>query len=464
MSQFCNYLSPFSWRYGSSQMRSLWSEDAKRRIWRQIWLELARAQSQFGLVSADQLEELAFHVNDIDIERSLQTESVIHHDLMAELTTYASQCPQAAAILHLGATSMDIEDNADALRLRLSLDLICEALGKLLIIFANKIETFSGLPIMAYTHLQPAEPSTLGYRFSVYAQDLLSDWQNLSKIRTNIRGKGFTGAVGTGAAYADLIGCVNMGRFEELLSNALKISFFPVSTQTYSRKQDYEVVAALAGLAASLAKFALDIRFLQTPSIAELSEPFSEKQVGSSAMPFKRNPIHAEKIDSLARQLSVYPQIAWQNAANSILERTLDDSANRRSLLPESFLIADELLQVTNKLVNGVVVHQENIHKNLERYAPFACTERLLMIAVKRGADRQVMHEILREQAMISWQAVQKGEENPLLQNLKRDERLTAFIQTDEFDLVSTIDQYTGLAAERARAMVVNIRQQIISG
>lgn len=461
MNHFDNYMSPFSWRYGSSEMRSLWSEESKRRLWRKIWLELARAQSQFGLVTTTQLEELALHMNDIDIQQSLQIESVIHHDLMAELTTYAGQCPQAGAILHLGATSMDIEDNADALRLRESLIMICDSLGSLLLSFADKVEKYANLPVMAYTHLQPAEPSTLGYRLSIYAQDLLTDWQNLTKLRQEIRGKGFSGAVGTGAAYADLIGYENLGKFEELLSSALNIHFYPVSTQTYPRKQDFAVITALAGLAASLAKFALDLRVLQTPAIAELSEPFSEKQVGSSAMPFKRNPIQAEKIDSLARQLSVYPQIAWQNAANSILERTLDDSANRRTILPESFLIADELLLVANKLVGGLLVHQENIQKNMDRFAPFACTERLLISAAKRGADRQAMHEVLREQAMTAWQALQKGEDNPLLHNLKRDERVSAFIKADEFDTIAAIDNYTGLAEKRAKAMAYFIHNEV---
>lgn len=461
MNHFDNYMSPFSWRYGSSEMRSLWSEESKRRLWRKIWLELARAQSQFGLVTTTQLEELALHMNDIDIQQSLQIESVIHHDLMAELTTYAGQCPQAGAILHLGATSMDIEDNADALRLRESLIMICDSLRSLLLSFADKVEKYANLPVMAYTHLQPAEPSTLGYRLSIYAQDLLTDWQNLTKLRQEIRGKGFSGAVGTGAAYADLIGYENLGKFEELLSSALNIHFYPVSTQTYPRKQDFAVITALAGLAASLAKFALDLRVLQTPAIAELSEPFSEKQVGSSAMPFKRNPIQAEKIDSLARQLSVYPQIAWQNAANSILERTLDDSANRRTILPESFLIADELLLVANKLVGGLLVHQENIQKNMDRFAPFACTERLLISAAKRGADRQAMHEVLREQAMTAWQALQKGEDNPLLHNLKRDERVSAFIKADEFDTIAAIDNYTGLAEKRAKAMAYFIYNEV---
>ena len=337
MDSFENYLSPFSWRYASPEMRALWSEIHKRQLWRKIWLTLATVQSQYGLVTADQLRELELNLNHIDMDSALKLEAEIHHDLMAELKTFASQCPQGGGILHLGATSMDIEDNADALRIRAALDLILKSLSRLLFTLASQIEKYADLPVMAYTHLQPAEPTTLGYRFSVYAQDLLEDWQHLSEIRSHIRGKGFKGAVGTGAAFADLIGLDNLADFEETISHELDLPFYSISSQTYPRKQDYDVLSALAGLGASLYKFALDIRVLQSPSIGEVSEPFATNQVGSSAMPFKRNPINAEKIDSLARQLAVLPQVAWQNFANSILERTLDDSANRRSILPEAF-------------------------------------------------------------------------------------------------------------------------------
>ena len=201
------------------------------------------------------------------------------------------------------------------------------------------------LPLIALTHLQPAEPSTLGYRLASYAQDLLEDWHMLRERRQSLRGKGFKGAVGTGASYAELIGAENLAGFEQRLSEQLGLPFYPVATQVYPRKQDYRVLSALAGLGGSLYKFAFDLRILQSPSLGELSEPFGKKQVGSSAMPFKRNPISAEKIDSLARSLAQMPRVAWDNAAHSLLERTLDDSANRRSLLPEAFLITDELLR-----------------------------------------------------------------------------------------------------------------------
>jgi adenylosuccinate lyase len=339
------YQSPFSWRYGSTEMRQVWSEVNKRRIWRKLWVMLAAVQAEFGLVKQKQVEDLKNHADSVDIERALQIEAEIQHDLMAELKTFAEQAPAGGSILHLGATSMDIEDNADVLRMRQSLELILESLHELLLIFAAQIDAWAEVPLIAFTHIQPAEPSTLGYRMATYAQDLLMDWEHLSQLQSGLRGKGFRGAVGTSASYADLMGKENLEAFERRLSEELELEFFPVTTQVYPRKQDFWVLSALASLGASLYKFAFDLRILQSPPIGELSEPFGVKQVGSSAMPFKRNPVNAEKIDSLARVLAQFPRLAWDNAAHSLLERTLDDSANRRTLLPEAFLIADELLR-----------------------------------------------------------------------------------------------------------------------
>ncbi len=212
------YLSPFTWRYGSPEMRRLWSEVYKRRVWRRIWLALAEVQSEFGLLKQEQVEDLRQHIEDVNISRSLQIEAEIHHDLMAELKAFAEQCPLGGGALHLGATSTDIEDNADALRLRQSLDLVISRLRQLLLILVEQIDQWADLPLMAFTHLQPAEPSTLGYRLAQYAQDLLVDWENLRRARAHLRGKGFKGAVGTGAAYAELVGVENLAQFETRLS------------------------------------------------------------------------------------------------------------------------------------------------------------------------------------------------------------------------------------------------------
>ncbi len=461
MENFENYLSPFSWRYAGEEMRYIWSEAHKRRLWRRIWVALARVQSEFGLVTPAQVEELAAHKDEVDIPAALKLEEELRHDLMAELKTFAAQCPTAGGIIHLGATSMDIEDNADAIRLRLSLDHIIKSLGEILVALANRLDETADLPVMAFTHLQPAEPSTLGYRLAMYAQDLLADWTFLKQVRDTVQGKGFKGAVGTAAAYIDLMGEENYRRFESRLSAEVELPFYPVSTQTYTRKQDYTVLSALAGLGESLHKLAFDFRLLQSPTIGEISEPFGKKQVGSSAMPFKRNPINAEKINSLTRMLSVYPQVAWQNAAESLLERTLDDSANRRMILPEAFLICDELLSVLLKLVSGMVIHREGIKRNLDTYAPFACTERVMMAVARRGGDRQVVHEILREHALTAWQAVQNGQPNPLVSLLKSDTRLTRYISPEDIEQLADVTSYTGIAGSAARELAERIRSRI---
>lgn len=461
MDPYENYQSPFSWRYGSDEMRSIWSEASKRRLWRKIWVVMARVQNEFGLVQKDQVEELTEHVADIDMEKALRIEAEIHHDLMAELKTFAEQCPKAGGVIHMGATSMDIEDNADALRLRKAMDLVITALEKLLLALAKRMEDCADLPVMAFTHIQPAEPTTLGYRFSMYAQDLLEDYRTLKIVRNKIRGKGFKGAVGNAAAYSDLLGSEAYSRFESRMSEELGIPFYMISTQTYPRKQDYEILNTLAGVGISLHKFAFDLRLLQTPPIGEISEPFSEKQVGSSAMPFKRNPIQAEKVDSLARQLSVYPQVAWQNAANSLLERTLDDSANRRTILPEAFLICDEILQVMLRLVNKFEIRKESIQRNLEQYAPFACTERIMMAASRKGADRQEMHEILRKHSLNAWKKVQMGAPNDLIQMLKDDPNIQKWVTSDEIEVLAQVRGYTGIAEARSKELIVIIRSEI---
>jgi adenylosuccinate lyase len=458
MNDYNNYLSPFTWRYASPQMRAIWSEVNKRRYWRQIWLSLAEVQSEFGLVRPDQVEDLRARSRDIDIERALEIEAQIHHDLMAELKTYAEQSPIGGAILHMGATSMDIEDNADALRIRQSLDLILDKLSALLLELAGKIEAWANIPLMAYTHLQPAEPSTLGYRCSQYAQDLLDDYRWLKRERDGFRGKGFKGAVGTGAAYSELIGGEQFANFESRLSARLGILFFSITTQTYPRKQEYQVMAAIAGMGASLYKFAFDLRFLQSPPIGEIAEPFGKQQVGSSAMPFKRNPINAEKIDSLARSLAQFPRTAWDNAAHSLLERTLDDSANRRTMLPEAFLIADELLSVCSRIVTGLRVNEAAISRNLDVYGPFAATERVLMALTKAGANRLEMHTLLREHAMTAWSFVQRGDDNPLVELLLADPILTHYLNPSVLNELMNVSQYTGDAGRRALQFADHIR------
>jgi adenylosuccinate lyase len=457
MSIFSSYQSPFSWRYASHEMRQIWSELNKRRLWRRLWVYLAQVEFEFGLVTHAQLADLQANADNVNLERSLEIEREICHDLMAEVKAFAEQCQIGGGIIHFGATSMDIKDNSEVLQVAEALDLLLFKLSRLLITFADRITEFATLPCIAFTHLQPAEPTTLGYRFASTAQDLLEDWKTIKAFRKNLRGKGFKGAVGTSASYVELVGIDDLVRFENRLSELLGLPFFSVTTQTYPRSQDYHLLCALAGLGASLYKFAMDMRLLQAQPIGELSEPFAENQVGSSAMPFKRNPVKAEQIDSLTRILSQMPQIAWQNAANSLLERTLDDSANRRLLLPESFLICDEVVSATTDILLGFQVHSVVIQKNLETYSPFAATERLLMALVRAGADRQLMHERLRQHSMAAWESIRQGCPNDLSSRIISDTELLTFLSPQRISEILEADGYVGLAPQRALEMARNI-------
>jgi adenylosuccinate lyase len=454
-----SFQSPFTWRYASAGMRAIWSEAHKRQLWRRIWVALAETQSRFGLTTLEQVADLRAHVEQIDMARALQIEAEIKHDLMAEVKTYTEQCPIGGGIIHLGATSTDVEDNADVLRVRESLDLVLSAVKTLLRSLAAQIEKYADLPAMAFTHLQPAEPTTVGYRLAQAAQDLLIDKAELTRVRSEIKGKGFKGAVGTAASYVELLG--SLAAYEELetqLMEALELEAFEVTTQTYPRKQDWLVLNALAGLGMTLHKLAFDLRILQSPPIGEWSEPFGAQQVGSSAMPFKRNPINAEKIDSLARYLAQLPRVAWDDAAHSLLERTLDDSANRRVILPEAFLCVDELLITAQKLIAGLVINETAIARNLAIYGPFAATERLLMAAVKAGANRQEMHEVIREHALQAWAEIGAGRSNPLLETLCADPRVTQYVDAAMVRPLLAAQGHLGHAPQRARLMAARLQ------
>jgi adenylosuccinate lyase len=459
------YLSPFSWRYGSPEMRHLWSEEHKRRLWRRIWVAIAEGQQKAGLVTAQQVEELRTHQDEVNVARSLEIEQDIRHDLMAEIKVYAEQCPLAGGIIHLGATSMDIEDNADILRILEGLQYIEASLHSLILAFAEQIEKWADTPSMAFTHLQPAEPTTIGYRLAIYAQDLIMDDQSLRQLKGAIRGKGLKGAVGTSASYCQLLEGTGMTaeELEQGVMADLGLPIVPVATQVYPRKQDYWLVSTLAGIGQSLYKFAFDLRFLQSPPIGEWSEPFGAQQVGSSAMPFKRNPINAENIDSLARQLAALPRIAWDNAAHNLLERTLDDSANRRSLLPEAFLITDELLRKGLGLIKGLRVDELAARRLVMAYGPFAATERLLMLAVKRGGDRQELHEVIRRHAMTAWEQISQGRPNPLEENLSREELLIRYLSPEEIHHSLDASTYLGNAPAKARQFAAMARREIES-
>ncbi|RMF81779.1 MAG: adenylosuccinate lyase, partial [Chloroflexi bacterium] len=377
---------------------------------------------------------------------------------------FAEQCPVGGGIIHLGATSADIEDNADVIRIKDSLHIILSQLETLLLILSDKIEQFADVPTMGYTHIQPAEPTTVGYRLSLYAQDMLEDYALIKgHIYTTLRGKGLKGAVGTRASYAELLTDVSVSpeELEKRVMAKLDLAYYPVTGQTYPRKQDWLVLTGLAGLAASLHKLAFDLRLLQSPFSGEIVEPFASKQVGSSAMPFKRNPIRSEKINSLARYVASLPQVAWMNASQSLLERTLDDSANRREILPSAFLALDEMLMVMRNIIQNFTFDAIAARKNLDRFGMFSALERVMMAAVKAGADRQAMHELLRNESLAAWEVVNAGADNPLQEYLVKNAELRKYLRPEEITALLTIETYTGDAAPIAKTFADEIRHII---
>ena len=451
-----SYVSPLSWRYGSSEMKEIFSEVHKRKLLRRVWIALARAQEKAGIVTREQVEELEAHKDDIDIEKATEIENVIHHDLMAEIKTYASQCPKGGGVIHLGATSMDALDNADAVRFLEALELTEKRLDDLLDAISEKAEEYKNVPTMAFTHIQPAEITTIGYRLSQTIQDLLDDREQLVFVKKNIRGKGMKGAVGTAASYKELLSesGISSIEMENMVMDELGIKAYDAATQIYSRKQDLRIIEALSSIACTLHKFSLDFRILQSPPIGEFSEPFGKMQVGSSAMPFKRNPINSEKIDSLSRIVENAYQSAWNNAATTVLERSLDDSANRRIFIPESFIALDEILITETKVVRGMSIHSTATSRLMSSYGVFASTERVLMELGKKGADRQKMHEVIREESLKAWVSVQEGKENPLKKALMENEEILSYLSKEEIEKYLDASGYTGDAEKRTEMVL----------
>jgi adenylosuccinate lyase len=453
------YQSPFSNRYGSDEMCILWSEITKRRAWRKVWITVAEVQAAANLVTPEQIDDIKSHALDIDLVRAAEIEAEVGHDLVAELNTFAEQCPHGGAILHWGLTSADVEDNADIVRQKAALAILLKRLRDLLLQFAERIEGTANSPVLGYTHLQPAVPTTLGYRLSSYAQDLLLHFDTLARRRVSLRGKGIKGAVGTAAPFFEMLADspVTHATLEATVMQALGIEAFPITNQTYPRIQDYQLLSDLAGLAASLHKFAFDLRLMQSPGFRTASEPFSKRQVGSSAMPFKRNPVKAENICSLARMVVSGVQTAWHNAAVNLLERTLDDKGNRRALVPEVFLACDHMLQSAIEIVRDMEVDRPACEHELETYGPFVAVERVLTALVQSGADRQEMHDRLRQHSMTAWETIKEGNPNPLPDQLAGDTTLLHYLQPARIRDLLDARSYLGLAPERASAIASQI-------
>ena len=455
--KYGSYQSPFSWRYGSEKMRQIFSEENKYRLWRKIWVALAEAEHKQNLVSSEELSDLKKNEGKIDIGRIWEIEKDTRHDVVAAIKEFAEKAKVGGGKIHLGATSMDISDNVETVRIQEALSTIEEELIKLLKVFGEKIKNYSDFVCMGYTHLQPAEPTTLGYRFAFYAQDLLLDLEFLQFVKKNLKGKGIKGAVGTSASYVKLLDEKKAEEMEVEILRELGIEAFDITNQTAPRKIEFWVASLLSSIAQSLNKFAFDLRIMQSPGFGEWQEPFETLQVGSSAMPFKKNPIKAEQICSLARLVVGLSRTMWDNAAHMLLERTLDDSANRRIAIPEMFLAIDEMLNSATNIVEGLIINEKKLKKNLETYWSFSATEGIILEAVKKGADRQKMHVVLREISMKAWEEIQNGGENPMKNLLLQSKEVGKYLKPEDLRKLLDAKNHTGNACKKALELVKRI-------
>ncbi|GIW72106.1 MAG: adenylosuccinate lyase [Planctomycetota bacterium] len=418
------WVSPLAERYAGAAMQRLFGARYRARLWRRLWLALAECQQQLGLPITDaQLAELRAHLDSCDLERVRQLEAELRHDVMAHLRHFGEQCPGARAIIHLGATSSFVTDNADLIVMREALELLRRGLLRLMRALASLARRERARPCLALTHLQPAQPTTVGKRFALWLQDVWLDYEEITRTAAELPLRGAKGATGTQASFLELFGGehAKVRRLEQLLAERLGFArVIPLAGQTYPRKLDHRVLAVLAGLAASLGKFATDVRLLQ--GLGELEEPFGEQQVGSSAMAHKRNPMLSERIGALARLVIQTAPNAAHTAATQWLERSLDDSANRRLAIPECFLASDAMVRYAAVVVEGLRIHSGAIAARLEAELPYLVLEPLIMAAVQAGGDRQELHERARQHAMAARER-QRAEGGPpdLLARLAAD-------------------------------------------
>ncbi len=448
------YNNPLETRYASAEMLELFSEETKFLTWRDCWIALAEVEKKLGLnITSGQLEDLRVNRSNLNIERAREIEKEIHHDVMSHIRAYGEAAPSAGGILHLGATSAFVTDNTDMIIFRKALFLVKKRLVTLIGTLKNKCMEYKGLPVLGYTHLQPAQPTTLGKRFSLWLYDLFLDFNELERLISGLTALGVKGTTGTQASFMELFdnNDEKVKQLDKLV--AKKLGFkksIPVSGQTLTRKYDVRILEVLSGIAQSAHRAANDIRMLQHSS--QLEEPFDKKQVGSSAMPYKRNPILAERMTSLARYLMNDVQNAVYTYSCQFLERTLDDSANRRISMAEGFLAADSILIIYQKLIGGLNVYPEVIKAHLKNNLPFFATENILMKAVKKGGDRQELHEAVRSFAMKAVEAARKGLHYDMLSEMKNS---GMFKLTDkEWNTVSDYSIYTGRAEKQVEEFV----------
>lgn len=426
------YESPFSTRYASKQMQYIFSADNKFRTWRRLWIALARAEQKLGLdISDEQIAQMEKYKDDINYEVAEQREKEVRHDVMSHIYAYGQQAPKAKPIIHLGATSCYVGDNTDIIVMRQGMELVRDKLCTVIQLLADFADQYKQLPCLAYTHLQPAQLTTVGKRATLWINELLMDYEELESRLANLSLLGQKGTTGTQASFMDLFNGdgEKIDQLEQMIAHEMGFDrVVPVSGQTYSRKVDAQVLNTLSGIAQSAYKFANDLRILA--SFKEMEEPFEEHQIGSSAMPYKRNPMRSERICALARYVITNSLNPAYTASTQWFERTLDDSANKRIAVAEAFLAVDSILNIYINVADGLVVYPKMIEQRVMRELPFMATENIMMEAVKKGADRQEMHERIRQHSLAAAEQVKVfGRENDLVSRIAAD---PAFGLTEE--------------------------------
>ena len=451
------YVSPLSERYASKEMQYIFSPDMKFRTWRKLWIALAETERELGLnITQEQIDEMKAHADDINYDVARERERQVRHDVMSHVYAYGVQCPKAKGIIHLGATSCYVGDNTDIITMTEAMKLIRKKLVNLMDKLSKFALEYKDLPCLGFTHFQPAQPTTLGKRASLWLNDLLLDYEQLEFQISQMKLLGSKGTTGTQASFMDLFD----GDTDKVKALDRKIAdkmgfkdFYPVSGQTYSRKVDTQVLFTLSNIAQSAAKFTNDLRLLQ--HLKEVEEPFEKNQIGSSAMAYKRNPMRSERISSLARYVMADVMNPTITAATQWFERTLDDSANKRISVAEAFLATDAILEIYINVTDGLVVYPKMIEKHLMSELPFMATENIMMEAVKRGGDRQELHEKIRVHSMAAGKVVKEdGGENDLLERIAND---PAFgVTLEQLKAIMKPELYVGRAPQQTEEFVEN--------
>lgn len=463
MSGTDKYVSPLSERYASKEMQYIFSPDMKFRTWRKLWIALSETEKELGLpITDEQIEELKSHAEDINYEVAKEREKVVRHDVMSHVYAYGVQCPKAKGIIHLGATSCYVGDNTDIIVMSEALKLVRKKLINVIAELRNFADKYKNQPTLAFTHFQPAQPTTVGKRATLWMQEFLMDLEDLEYVAGTLKLLGSKGTTGTQASFLELFDGdqETIDKIDPMIAEKMGFkAAYPVSGQTYSRKVDTRVLNILAGIAASAHKFSNDIRLLQ--HLKEVEEPFEKTQIGSSAMAYKRNPMRSERIASLSRYVMVDALNPAITSATQWFERTLDDSANKRLSVPEGFLAIDGILDLCLNVVDGLVVYPKVIEKHLMSELPFMATENIMMDAVKAGGDRQELHERIRELSMEAGRTVKvEGKENNLLELIAADPAFNLSLE----DLKKTMDpaRYVGRAPLQVDNFLKNVVDPVL--